>query len=57
MTPTCLRALYDIGDYTPNGSVPNKIGFTSFGTQYARYSDFEAFKNLYAPELGNYNFT
>ena len=58
ITPDCLKSLYHVTD-VPNLD-PKKVGhmgINGFLEEYARYNDFEQFTTLYAPYLGNSNFT
>ena len=56
LTPTCLRELYNVGNYTADPTLPNKLGIAGYLMEYARYADFEAFKARYAPFMGDYTF-
>lgn len=57
ITPECLRALYNVGDYkaTPNGE--SLLGVAGYLDQYAKYDDLETFLELYAPYATGSNFS
>jgi len=50
ITPTCLRELYNIGDYTPQAADVNKIACTGYLEEYANFEDFYDFNAKYLPE-------
>ncbi|KAH9831612.1 tripeptidyl peptidase A [Rhodofomes roseus] len=56
LTPTCLRELYNIGDYTPQAADVNKIACTGYLEQYANFEDFNDFNAKYLPEAINSTF-
>lgn len=47
LTPTCLKQLYNIGDYTPCATCGSKIGFGAFENNSARYDDLAKFELAY----------
>jgi tripeptidyl-peptidase-1 len=49
ITPACLRALYNVGDYQADPHVGTLLGVNGFLEQYAKYDNFEEFKRIYAP--------
>ncbi|EZF76389.1 hypothetical protein H105_02275 [Trichophyton soudanense CBS 452.61] len=57
ITPRCLRELYKMGDYVAKPDCRNVIGVSGYLDQYARYSDFHKFLELYAPEMKGANFS
>ncbi|KZT67453.1 subtilisin-like protein [Daedalea quercina L-15889] len=56
ITPTCLRELYNIGNYTPQAADVNKIAATGYLDQYANFEDFHDFFAKYVPEATNATF-
>ncbi|EFR02880.1 tripeptidyl-peptidase 1 [Nannizzia gypsea CBS 118893] len=57
ITPKCLRELYKMGDHIAERDCRNVIGISGYLGQYARYSDFYKFIELYAPEIKDANFS
>lgn len=57
ITPQCLKDLYKVGDYKASASNGNKVAFTSYLEQYARYSDLALFEQNIAPYAQGQNFT
>lgn len=47
ITPSCLKQMYNIGDYTPEPSVGSRVGFASFLNQSASYSDLAKYEALF----------
>lgn len=45
--PTCLKELYNVGDYKPDVSAGSTIAFGSFLNQSASYSDLKKFEKIY----------
>jgi tripeptidyl-peptidase-1 len=39
ITPSCLKEMYNVGDYTPKPAAGSRVGFASFLNQSAQYSD------------------
>ena len=39
VTPSCLKAMYNVGDYKPSIDSGSRLGFSSFLNQSAQYSD------------------
>ncbi|KAH9928380.1 tripeptidyl peptidase A [Fomitopsis serialis] len=56
ITPTCLRELYNIGDYTPQAADVNKIACTGYLEEYANFEDYNDFNAKYLPEAINSTF-
>ncbi len=56
ITPTCLRSLYNI-NYTASVTPENKVAFTSYLEQYARYEDLASFIDSYYPQAKGHNFS
>lgn len=56
ITPACLKSLYNI-NYTASAGPENKVAFTSYLEQYARYSDLEIFQNRFIPGAVGQNFS
>ncbi|KAK5653455.1 hypothetical protein OQA88_8941 [Cercophora sp. LCS_1] len=56
ITPACLRWLYNV-NYTASAGPENRVAFTSYLEQYARYSDLEMFQGRYIPAAKGQNFT
>lgn len=57
ITPDCLRQLYELGDFVATPHPHNKLGISGYLEQYARYNDFQAFLQKYAPDKADANFT
>ncbi|KAJ5797736.1 tripeptidyl peptidase SED3 [Penicillium pulvis] len=57
VTPDCLRDLYGLSNITAKPDVRNRLGIAGFLEQYARYSDFFHFMQVYAPGKTGANFT
>ena len=55
VTPQCLRALYNFGDF--KGTNHNRIGVCGYLKEYAKYRDFAQFTAKYAPYAAGCNFT
>ena len=55
VTPQCLRALYNFGDF--KGTNHNRIGVCGYLKEYAKYKDFAQFTVKYAPYAAGCNFT
>jgi tripeptidyl-peptidase-1 len=47
ITPSCLKELYNIGNYTPMANSGSKIGFTSFVKQSAFKSDLQQYETYF----------
>jgi tripeptidyl-peptidase-1 len=46
ITPACLKAMYNVGDYTPDPKYGSRIGFASFLNESALYSDLFQFEDF-----------
>ena len=57
ITPQCLKSLYSIGDYKAQANNGNKVAFTSYLEQYARYADLALFEQKIAPYAKGQNFS
>jgi tripeptidyl-peptidase-1 len=57
VTPSCLADLYKFADYKVDSSAGGMIGVNGFLEQYARYSDFAQFSEVYAPNAVGSNFS
>ncbi|KAJ5594651.1 Peptidase S8/S53 subtilisin/kexin/sedolisin [Penicillium hispanicum] len=57
ITPQCLKDLYKVGDYKADGKNGNKVAFSSYLEQYARYADLELFEENIAPWADGQNFS
>jgi tripeptidyl-peptidase-1 len=55
ITPSCLKQMYNIGDYTPKVESGSTIGFSSFLGQSALYSDVFLFEEKFG--IPQQNFT
>lgn len=55
ITPSCLKQMYNIGDYTPKVESGSTIGFSSFLGQSAIYSDVFMFEEKFG--IPKQNFT
>lgn len=47
ITPSCLKQMYNVGDYTPDPSAGSRIGFGSFLNQSALYTDLAKYEALF----------
>ncbi|KAI1180076.1 peptidase S8/S53 domain-containing protein [Nemania sp. FL0916] len=47
ITPSCIRAAYNIGDYVPDVSSGSRIGFGTFLNGSARLEDLHTYQNTY----------
>lgn len=47
VTPSCLKEMYNVGDYTPKPEAGSRIGFGSFLNQSASYSDLAKYEALF----------
>ncbi|KAJ5678346.1 uncharacterized protein N7477_003979 [Penicillium maclennaniae] len=47
ITPSCLKEMYNVGDYTPKPSAGSRIGFGSFLNQSASESDLAEYETLF----------
>jgi len=56
ITPACLKSLYGI-NYTASNGPENKVAFTSYLEEYARYDDLTLFLNMFVPEAKGMNFS
>ncbi|KAH9218824.1 peptidase S8/S53 domain-containing protein [Leptodontidium sp. 2 PMI_412] len=57
ITPACLRALYNIGDYSTNPAVNSQLGVCGYLNQYAKYNALDTFLKKYAPYAVTQNFS
>ena len=57
ITPQCIKALYDYGNFEASAHNGNKIGVCGYLKQYAKFADFAQFTAEYAPYAANENFT
>lgn len=55
LTPSCLRDMYNVGNYTPDASCGSRIGFGAFLNESATYSDFNIFQDTFG--IPRYNFS
>jgi tripeptidyl-peptidase-1 len=56
ITPECLRALYNIGDYEAYQGVGSLLGVAGYLEQYAKFDDLKTFNAKYAPYAVNASF-
>lgn len=57
VTPDCLRALYNIGDYEADPSVGSLFGVCGYLDEYAKYDALDEFLGTYAPYAVSQNFS
>jgi tripeptidyl-peptidase-1 len=57
ITPTCIKELYSVGDYTPKVSSGSRVGFGSFLNQSALYADLFDFEDYYKIPSQNFSVT
>ncbi|KAM5352912.1 hypothetical protein ACJ41O_005634 [Fusarium nematophilum] len=55
ITPSCLKQMYNIGDYTPDAESGSTIGFSSFLGQSALYSDVFQFEDKFGIPQQNFS--
>lgn len=55
ITPSCLKEMYNIGNYTPKVEAGSRIGFGSFLNQSASQSDLKQYEELFG--IASQNFT
>jgi tripeptidyl-peptidase-1 len=49
ITPACLRAMYNVGDYQADSHVGTLLGVNGYLEQYAKFAEFAEFLKTYAP--------
>lgn len=57
ITPACLRAIYNVGDYRADPKACSLLGVCGYLDQYAKYEELAAFMTQYAPYATDQNFT
>lgn len=57
ITPQCIKALYNYGNFKASAHNGNKIGVCGYLKEYAKFKDFAQFTSKYAPYAANENFT
>ena len=57
ITPQCLRALYNVGNFRGSERNGGKMGVTGFLNNYAKFKDLAIFTQQYAPYAKGINFT
>ncbi|KAJ7503167.1 tripeptidyl peptidase A [Mycena galericulata] len=55
--PPCVRKLYNVGNYTPDASLPNHIGVAGYLDIWARADSLTLYLNDYVPESIGSNYT
>ncbi|KAJ7503166.1 tripeptidyl peptidase A [Mycena galericulata] len=55
--PPCVRKLYNVGNYTPDASLPNHIGVAGYLDIWSRPDSFALYLNDYVPESIGSNYT
>ncbi|KAJ5377270.1 uncharacterized protein N7496_004679 [Penicillium cataractarum] len=55
ITPSCLKEMYNVGDYVPEPSAGSRIGFGSFLNQSASESDLTQYEELF--DIASQSFT
>ncbi|KAJ7163455.1 tripeptidyl peptidase A [Mycena crocata] len=55
--PPCVRKLYNIGNYTPDASLKNRIGVAGYLNIWARADSMTLYLNDYIPESIGSNYT
>ena len=55
ITPSCLKQLYNVGDYEPDPKSGSRIGFGSFLNESALYADLAQFEDFF--KIPSQNFT
>lgn len=57
ITPACLRAMYNVGDYRADPQACSLLGVCGYLDQYAKYEELAAFFTQYAPYAKDQNFS
>ena len=57
INPQCLMDLYNVSGYQASATIGNKIAFSSYLEQIARYSDLNSFEKNIAPRTVGQNFS
>ncbi|KAI9860422.1 MAG: vesicle formation at the endoplasmic reticulum [Trichoglossum hirsutum] len=57
ITPSCLRKLYNVGDFEADPNNGNKLGICGYLDQYAKFDALKVFLSEYAPYAAGSNFT
>ena len=57
ITPACLRALYDVGNFTADPANGNKLGIAGYLEEIAQLDDLKTFTKLYTPRADKGNLT
>lgn len=55
ITPSCLKELYNVGNYTPKALSGSKVGFGSFLGESALYNDVAVFETFYGIAPQNFS--
>ncbi|TVY28234.1 Tripeptidyl-peptidase sed4 [Lachnellula hyalina] len=55
ITPSCIKELYSVGNYTPDANSGSVVGFGSFLNQSALYADLFAYEKLYNIPTQNFS--
>nr|VWO97513.1 Oligopeptide transporter OPT-like protein [Ganoderma boninense] len=57
ITPSCLWALYNIGNYTPRATNENRLGVVGYLKEYANRADLQQFLQSFRPDAVNSSYT
>ncbi|KAL3424591.1 Pro-kumamolisin [Phlyctema vagabunda] len=57
ITPECIRALYNIGDYVADPECGSLLGVSGYLNEYAKYDALDKFLETYAPYAVSQNFS
>ncbi|KAI9727809.1 MAG: vesicle formation at the endoplasmic reticulum [Cirrosporium novae-zelandiae] len=57
ITPSCLRALYGLDNFTQPTNISNTLGICGYLDEWAKYDDLEVFLEEYAPYAVGSNFS
>ncbi|KAM5543114.1 hypothetical protein V8D89_002988 [Ganoderma adspersum] len=57
ITPSCLRALYNVGDYVPRATKVNRLGVAGYLDQFPNRADLQHFFRNYRPDAVNSSYT
>ncbi|TVY41271.1 Tripeptidyl-peptidase [Lachnellula occidentalis] len=55
ITPSCIKEMYSVGNYTPDAKSGSVVGFGSFLNQSALYADLFAYEKLYNIPTQNFS--
>ncbi|KAH0559517.1 hypothetical protein GP486_003964 [Trichoglossum hirsutum] len=57
ITPSCLKQLYNVGDFKADPHNGNRLGICGYLNEFAKFDALKVFLSEYAPEAAGSNFT